>query len=65
MDRRIQAIEKAQLNLSRPPFRVGDTVRVHVRIREDEKTRLGLPEVQLGLLPLLEAKADATPPPND
>lgn len=40
MDRRIQEIEKAQLKSDRPPFRVGDTVRVFVRIQEDDKTRI-------------------------
>ena len=40
MDPRILAIEKAQLKSDRPPFRVGDTVRVFVRIMEDEKTRI-------------------------
>jgi large subunit ribosomal protein L19 len=40
MDPRIQAIEAAQLKPNRLTFRVGDTVRVHVRIREDEKSRI-------------------------
>jgi len=40
MDPRIKAIEQQQLKADRPPFRVGDTVRVFVRIQEDEKTRL-------------------------
>ena len=40
MDFRIQAIEKAQLKSDRPEFRAGDTVRVFVRIQEDEKTRI-------------------------
>ena len=40
MDRRIEAIEKAQLKGDRPQFRVGDTVRVFVRIQEDDKTRI-------------------------
>lgn len=40
MDPRIQAIEKGQLKTDRPPFRVGDTVRVFVRITEEEKTRI-------------------------
>jgi len=40
MDRRIQEIERAQLKPDRPPFKVGDTVRVYVRIQEDEKTRI-------------------------
>ena len=35
---KIEAIEKAQLR-EVPPFRVGDTVRVHFRIREGEKER--------------------------
>jgi large subunit ribosomal protein L19 len=34
----IQAIEKAQAR-ELPPFRVGDTVRVHYRIREGDKER--------------------------
>ena len=40
MDRRIQEIERAQLKSDRPPFKAGDTVRVYVRIQEDEKTRI-------------------------
>ena len=40
MDPRIREIEKAQLKTDRAAFRVGDTVRVFVRIQEDEKTRL-------------------------
>lgn len=40
VDRRILEIEKAQLRKDRPEFRVGDTVRVFVRIHEDEKTRI-------------------------
>ena len=40
MDRRILEIEKVQLRKDRPEFRVGDTVRVFVRIHEDEKTRI-------------------------
>lgn len=35
----IDAIEKAQL-IERPPFRVGDTVNVHFRIREGDKERI-------------------------
>ena len=40
MDRRILEIEKAQLKKDRPDFRAGDTIRVYVRIQEDEKTRI-------------------------
>lgn len=40
MDSRISAIEKQQLKSDRPSFRVGDTVRVFVRILEEEKTRI-------------------------
>lgn len=40
MDPRILQIEKTQLRKDRPAFRVGDTVRVYVRIHEDEKTRI-------------------------
>ena len=40
MDRRIVAIEKSQLKADRPVFNVGDTVRVFVRIQEDDKTRI-------------------------
>ena len=40
MDRRIQEIERAQLKADRPQFKAGDTVRVFVRIQEDEKTRI-------------------------
>jgi len=40
MDPRIKAIEQQQLKADRPVFRVGDTVRVFIRIQEDEKTRI-------------------------
>ena len=40
MDHRILEIEKAQQKQDLPLFRVGDTVRVSVRIQEDEKSRL-------------------------
>lgn len=40
MDPRIEGIEKAQLKSDRPPFKVGDVVRVYVRIMEEEKTRI-------------------------
>ena len=40
MNPRIRAIEQAQLKSDRPPLRVGDTVRVFVRILEEEKTRI-------------------------
>ena len=35
----IEAIEQSQMR-KRPPFRVGDTVNVHFRIREGEKERI-------------------------
>lgn len=35
----IQAIERAQMR-ELPPFRVGDTVKVHYRIREGDKERI-------------------------
>jgi large subunit ribosomal protein L19 len=35
----IDAIEKSQL-VDRPPFRVGDSVNVHFRIREGQKERI-------------------------
>ncbi len=40
MDPRIKAIEQQQLKADRPIFRAGDTVRVFIRIQEDEKTRI-------------------------
>ncbi len=40
MDRRIVEIEKSQLKPDRPAFKPGDTVRVFVRIQEDDKTRI-------------------------
>ena len=40
MDPRIERIEKAQLKSDIPSFRVGDVVRVFVRITEEEKTRI-------------------------
>ena len=40
MDPRIQEIERSQVKADRPEFKVGDTVRVFVRIQEDDKTRI-------------------------
>ena len=40
MDHRIKELEKSQLKADRPSFQSGDTVRVYVRIQEDEKTRI-------------------------
>ena len=37
---RLDMIEKAQLRTSLPDFQPGDTVRVHVRIKEGDKERL-------------------------
>jgi len=36
----LQAIENEQLRRDLPPFRAGDTVRVHVKIREGDKERI-------------------------
>ena len=40
MDPRIRALESAQIKSDRLAFRVGDTVRVFVRILEEEKSRI-------------------------
>ena len=40
MDPRIKALEQAQMKSDRPPFKAGDTVRVFVRIQEEDKTRI-------------------------
>ncbi len=37
---RLDKIEKEQMRMDLPDFRVGDTVRVHVRIIEGEKERI-------------------------
>ena len=37
---KIASVEQAQLQAGRPPFRIGDTLQVYVKIQEDEKTRL-------------------------
>ncbi|WP_029608647.1 50S ribosomal protein L19 [Mycoplasma simbae] len=39
-NRLIELVEKSQLRKDHPEFRVGDNVRVHVRIREGEKERI-------------------------
>ena len=39
MNEKVRAIENEQVREDRPEFRIGDTVRVHVRIREGEKER--------------------------
>ncbi len=36
----IEKIEKEQMRLDVPSFRAGDTVKVHVKIREGEKERI-------------------------
>ena len=38
--RRMDFVEQAELRRDLPPFRVGDTVRVHAKIREGEKERI-------------------------
>lgn len=38
--RRLDFVEKTTLRRDLPPFRVGDTVRVHVKVREGEKERI-------------------------
>jgi large subunit ribosomal protein L19 len=38
--KRLDFVEKATLRRDLPPFRVGDTVRVHVKVREGEKERI-------------------------
>ena len=40
MNSKVKAIEQKQLKTDRPSFRVGDTVRLFVRIQEDEKSRI-------------------------
>lgn len=40
MDPRIQEIERSQVKADRPDFKAGDTVRVFVRIQEDDKSRI-------------------------
>lgn len=36
----IAQVARRQLKTDRPPFRAGDTVKVHVRVREGEKERI-------------------------
>ena len=36
----IEALEKEQMRVDIPDFRVGDTLKVHVRIKEGEKERV-------------------------
>ena len=36
----IEAIEKEQVRLDIPDFRPGDTIRVHIRIKEGDKERI-------------------------
>ena len=36
----IEAIEKEQMRLDIPDFRSGDTIRVHIRIKEGDKERI-------------------------
>lgn len=38
--RAIEQIEKEQMRMDIPDFRAGDTVKVHVRIKEGEKERI-------------------------
>lgn len=37
---KIAAVEQSHLKADRPPFKIGDTLQVYVKIQEDEKTRL-------------------------
>ena len=39
MNEKVRAIEEKQMRADAPEFNIGDTVRVHVRIREGEKER--------------------------
>ena len=36
----LQKIEQTQVNASAPSFKIGDSVRVHVKIREGDKERI-------------------------
>lgn len=38
--RALDFVDKPQLRADLPPFRVGDTVKVHVKVREGEKQRI-------------------------
>jgi large subunit ribosomal protein L19 len=38
--RPVEALQREQMRGDLPPFRIGDTVKVHVRIREGEKERI-------------------------
>ncbi|WP_244083326.1 50S ribosomal protein L19 [Desulforhabdus sp. TSK] len=38
--RAVEALQREQMRGDLPPFRIGDTVKVHVRIREGEKERI-------------------------
>ncbi|RLB11942.1 MAG: 50S ribosomal protein L19 [Deltaproteobacteria bacterium] len=40
MDRIIEMLEKEQMRTDIPDFRSGDTVRVHVKIKEGDKERI-------------------------
>jgi large subunit ribosomal protein L19 len=53
----LDQIEKEQMRLDHPPFRAGDTVRVHVRIVEGERERV---QVFEGLVIALNRKGSRT-----
>jgi len=38
--KKLEKVTNAQLKKDLPAFKAGDTVRVHVKIKEDEKTRI-------------------------
>jgi len=40
IDKHVKSVEAPSLRVDLPPFRPGDTVRVHVKVREAEKERL-------------------------
>lgn len=40
IDKHMKSVEAPSLRVDLPPFRPGDTVRVHVKVREAEKERL-------------------------
>ncbi len=53
----LDQIEKEQMRLDHPPFRSGDTVRVHVRIVEGERERI---QVFEGLVIAINRKSSRT-----
>ena len=56
--RSLDFVDQPQLRSDLPPFRVGDTARVHVKVREGDKERIQVPRIESRHVDELEAELD-------